>query len=94
MPPNDVVRHDLKVSEQFDWEGEPLPIPLVSGPERVAALGNPTTTTMISKEINKAPYRSVGKMKMKFTNLRSSNATGWVVSKRAFITAGHCVYFR
>lgn len=92
MPPNDVVRHDLKVSEQSDWEGEPLPLPLVSAPERVAAPANPPATTMISKQINTAPYRSVGKMMIKFNPLRSMGVTGWVVSTRAFITAGHCVY--
>ena len=97
MAATDVVKHDLPKlldDSEFDWteDVEPLPLPLVSGPERVAAPVNPPTTSMITNRIIKAPYHSVGKMWMKFPNLRSSGATGWVVAPRAFITAGHCVY--
>ena len=96
MPATDVVKHDLPKlldDSEFDWteDVEPLPLPLVSGPER-AALGNPPTTMITSPQIDKAPYRSVGKMTIRFKPLRSKGVTGWVVSPRAFITAGHCVY--
>ena len=96
MPPNDVVQHNLNVPARVNWdESEPLPIPLVRRAGAVGIPANPPVDTMITDPtIDTAPYRSVGKMHLKFDPLIGLNGSGWVVARRAFITAGHCVYYR
>jgi V8-like Glu-specific endopeptidase len=97
MPPNDVVRHDLDVSSAFpdSDDVEPMPMPVIGGEGLEGALEEePVTTKITGPAIEAGPYRSVGKMKMKFpTDENAIGASGWVVAPRAFITAGHCVYF-
>ena len=94
MPPNDVVRHDLRVFPRIDFEGEsePMPMPLMSRPPGLALAKPPNDTMITGQVLDVLPYRSVGKMKLFFDPLRSLEASGWVVAPRAFITAGHCVY--
>jgi V8-like Glu-specific endopeptidase len=102
MAKTDVVKHDLEpplAAEVFDWSKvEPLPLPVIprapSEPQPSTQFG-PTTTLVSATDLTKAPYRSVGKMAMKFPgNDKELGASGWVVARRAFVTAGHCVYDR
>jgi V8-like Glu-specific endopeptidase len=96
MPPNDVVRRDLQTTTQLDFkdEIEPMPMPLVHQPMAVAVQGPPETTQITEPEINTAPYRSVGRMALTCKNRQNLSGSGWVIARRAFMTAGHCVYDR
>jgi len=101
MARTDVVKHDLEptlVDEVFDWENvEPMPLPVVprlpSEEQPSAQSNNPTTTRVSKTDLTKAPYLSVGRMLSKYPgNEKWFGASGWVVARRAFITAGHCVF--
>src|SRR5437588_3460907 len=103
MAATDVVKHDLSMSKRasvIDWRKpvEPMPMPVVRRkPEEKTAhveVAKPPTTTRVSgTELTTAPYRSVGKMRLVIDG-KIKGATGWVVAPRAFITAGHCVYYK
>lgn len=98
MAKNDVVKHDLTTSNAvFDWdadvEGIEHPFSIASAPQAAAPMVKAPTDRMItSDEITESPYCSVGKMQMKFDPLMTKGGSGWVVARKAFITAGHCVY--
>src|SRR5690349_17149644 len=94
MPPNDVVRRDLQTTTQLDFkdEIESMPMPLGHQPMAVAVGGPPETTQITESEMNTAPYRSVGRMELSYKKYQTLSASGWVVARRAFMTAGHCVY--
>lgn len=98
MPKNDVVKHDLVVGEAIDWDADMQPMELPSQPEAPDAkplLADPPTDTMIDgRVLTETPYRSVGKMGLRFVPETTLYGSGWVVAKKAFITAGHCVYYR
>jgi V8-like Glu-specific endopeptidase len=97
MPPKDVVSHELKaVSALADIdEAEPMPLPVVRREVLARVLGKPPVTTRVdAPKIDTAPYRSVGKMYMRFNTPKWLGGSGWVVAPRAFITAGHCVYYK
>lgn len=98
MPPDTVVRHNLTVTPEFDLTGmvEPIPMRVISAAVPLPALAKPPVDTQINPPtIFVDPYQSVGKMFMKFDPLTSPKAgSGWVVAPRAFITAGHCVYYK
>ena len=100
MANTDVVKHDLTVSlrgGQIDWDEsvDPVPIPHsgLRGPSASALVGivPPVTTLVTDEERVTAPFRSVGKMILVIGGAKKG-ATGWVVARRAFITAGHCVF--
>jgi hypothetical protein len=94
MPPNDVVKHDLTSANDLGWARveEPMPLPIVKGGENFGPPSAAPVTTMIdSPTIGTAPYRSVGLMRLMFDTKKTLNGSGWVVARRAFITAGHCV---
>jgi len=99
MAKTDVVKHDLEPTlddEVFDWESaEPMPLPVIPGrhsqQQPSPQLAEPTTTLVPAKDLTRAPYQSVGKMGLVIGGKRKT-ASGWVVARRAFITAGHCVY--
>ena len=101
MAKTDVVKHDLPkallaaAQVRVDEDLEPVPFPRgPSRPRAEAVLVAPPVTSLVSDEERvTAPYRSVGKMGMIYTSGAKKYGTGWVVAKRAFITAGHCVQF-
>jgi V8-like Glu-specific endopeptidase len=83
--------------EQIDWDEftEPVPFPeeesgLSSENDRVGTVP-PVTTRVTDEELITAPFRSVGKMGLIIGGGRKT-ASGWVVARRAFFTAGHCVF--
>lgn len=97
MAKNDVVKKDLAVANAaLDWDADvdPIDLPAVHGKRLPAApMAKPPTDKMITgEELTQHPYCSVGKVQMKF-GTRWFYGSGWVVSPRAFITAGHCVYW-
>lgn len=97
MGKNDVVRHDLQTTlgAPIDWEAAiPLELPTRPGRRRGGRLlGDPPTDTMIHEDsFGEPPYQSVGKMKMAWNPANPRRGSGWVVAKRAYITAAHCVY--
>lgn len=98
MPAYDVVKHDLTTSSSvFDWENaEPLPLPVVRKAQAeniVKVMGEQPVTTLVTKtERKSAPYQSVGKMGL-IIGEKGYAGSGWIVAPRAFITAGHCVYY-
>jgi V8-like Glu-specific endopeptidase len=100
MAATDVVKHDLTLlgEREFDWaeDVEPVPFPSVRGEPREEAnrveAKPPVTTRVTGTELTSAPYRSVGKMLLAIGG-KNLGGTGWVVAPRAFITAGHCVYY-
>ena len=100
MANTDVVKHDLTIAfraEQTNWDeyNDPVPIPRggMRSPSASALLGAvpPVTTLVTDEERVTAPFRSVGKMAMVIGGGKKA-ASGWVVARRAFITAGHCVF--
>lgn len=99
MAKNDVVEHKLKVNADTVWDlasSEPIPFPRSKGGGVGEVLTNPSVDTMIvPPTIDTPPYQSVGKVGVRFDPLTPTKAgSGWVIAPRAFITAGHCVYFK
>lgn len=104
MADTDVVKRDLAALSPglpVNWEEykEPVPFPDINPHSPLkpspAFLPPPVTTRVSSKELVTAPYRSIGRMGMNFVlhgKTLKVTATGWVVAKRAFVTAGHSVY--
>lgn len=97
MAPNDVVRKNIHVPPRLDFTGpvEPMPLPILeSEAPRFPSASPPVDTEIDPLTIDTPPYRSVGKMNMKYyPSAPLKAASGWVVAPRAFITAGHCVYW-
>ncbi|MGA2650784.1 MAG: hypothetical protein ABSF28_09685 [Terracidiphilus sp.] len=100
MADTDVVKHDLKTTAnapETNWEEYTEPVPFPSGGgDLLIEPGKlnytpPVTTRITVEELVTAPYRSVGRMGVVIGGGKKT-ASGWVVARRAFITAGHCVY--
>jgi V8-like Glu-specific endopeptidase len=100
MANTDVVKHDLTTAlrgAQFNWDEpvDPVPFPRgrQGGPSASALVGTvpPVTTLVTDEERVTAPFRSVGKMILVISGAKKG-ASGWVVARKAFITAGHCVF--
>lgn len=97
MGKNDVVRHNLTIGAEVDWGADAEPIDMRRATHSLrrtpGLVGNPPNDTMIrGQSFNEPPYQSIGKLRMKFPIGRSTVGSGWVVARRAFITAGHCVH--
>lgn len=98
MAKNDVVKHDLFVGANFDLTADIEPIDFPPPRRRPSAepsalVTAPTDTMITGQTLTAHPYRSVGKMFIQFDPLRTIGGSGWVVARKAFITAGHCVYW-
>lgn len=97
MPPNDVVSHKVatgavKGRKSNAEEGADMFTGARLSP--LIVVKPPTTVKIGGPLLNEAPFRSVGKMEMKFDPLAIvRRGSGWVVAPRAFITAGHCVWY-
>jgi V8-like Glu-specific endopeptidase len=100
MADTDVVKHDLKTTAnatEMDWEEYTEGVPFPScrkDPSFEAGQLNytpPVTTRVSDEELITAPYRSVGKMGLVIGGGKKT-ASGWVGARRAFFTAGHCVF--
>jgi V8-like Glu-specific endopeptidase len=100
MADTDVVKHELSVSvraEPINWDEftEPMPFPVeendLSSESGLLEITPPVTTRVTDEELVTAPYRSVGRMGLVIGGERKT-ASGWVGARRAFFTAGHCVY--
>lgn len=100
MAKSDVVKHDLTTllqgaaSLNIDKIDEPFPFPGdkkgLQAQEKL--LVKPPITTLVSDEDRaKLPYCSVGRVGV-LIGTKKLFGSGWVVAKRAFITAGHGVY--
>lgn len=98
MPPNDVVSHklslDLGKRRDSNAEGIELPVDFI-GRKRAVPAKPPATVEITGQVLREKPYRSVGRMELRFDPLFDLKfASGWVVAPRAFITAGHCVWHK
>ena len=100
MADTDVVKHDLKKTRnaaEMNWEQYTEPVPFPDGPRYPSFEAGqlnytpPVTTRVTDEELITAPYRSVGRMGVVIGGGKKT-ASGWVVARRAFITAGHCVF--
>lgn len=97
MAPNDVVSHNVAVNlaKGRSADGGAIEMPFAPPPPHLAVPAKPPTTVkIVAPLLGVNPYRSVGKMELWFDPLSVvKRATGWVVAPRAFITAGHCVWY-
>jgi V8-like Glu-specific endopeptidase len=102
MADTDVVEQELKVlrhAAPTDWSEFTEPVPFPHGGIRSSAqtapgpFVAPVSTLVTDEERVTAPYRSVGRMALVTgRGAKKATASGWVVSRRAFITAGHCAF--
>lgn len=98
MGKNDVVEHKLVGGSGFDWNADVEPVaalgarPLKRKKDAVL-VAEPNDTMIDGQVLDESPYRSVGKMMLKFAaDQQAKGASGWVVAPKAFMTAGHCVF--
>jgi V8-like Glu-specific endopeptidase len=100
MADTDVVKHDLDTvvsGEKIDWDEFTEPVPFPGEESGLSAeigrveVAPPVTTRVTDEELVTAPFRSVGKMGL-IIGGEKKTASGWVVARRAFFTAGHCVF--
>jgi V8-like Glu-specific endopeptidase len=104
MADTDVVEHELpddSAFEPIDWDEYNEPLPFPDGNTRSSAqispafLSPPETTRVSDEELVTPPYRSVGRLALRFPGKVKPlqvTATGWVGARRALFTAGHSVY--
>src|SRR5437773_1171929 len=96
MAPNDVVQHDLSSGTPFNWSEALLPIEMTDreASVRPGAMKVPVTQRVTAEELTTHPYRSVGRMGVVLADGERRTGSGWVVARRGFITARHCVYLQ